>query len=61
MQMRELRQTRDIMVYLVEMDHLNASVKLLEAEIIDFIQCEIKDTLLHYDMKFYSNLKSEPD
>ena len=60
MQMRDLRQTGDIMVYLAEMDRLNASVKLSESEMIDFIQCGIKDTL-HYDMKFYSNLKSNPD
>ena len=42
------------------MDCLNASVKLSESEIIDFIQCGIKD-ILHHDMKFYSNLKSNPN
>ena len=48
------------MTYLVEIDHLNAYVKLSEADIIDFIPCRIKETL-HHDMKFYSELKSRPD
>ena len=46
------------MVYLAEIYHLNALVKLSEADIIDFIQCEIKNTL-YYDMKFYINLKGD--
>ena len=58
--MRDLRQTGDIIVYLAEMDHLNALVKLSESEIIDFIQCRIKD-ILYYNMKFYRDLKSDPD
>ena len=60
MQMQDLRQTGDIMTYLAEMDRLNAYVKLSEADMIDFIQCGIKETL-HHDMKFYSELKSGPD
>ena len=48
------------MAYLAEMDYLNTSVKLSESEIIDFIQYRIMNTL-HHDMKFYSNLKSNPD
>ena len=58
--MMDLRQTKDVLSYLTEMDRLNAYVKLSDSQMIDFISYGIKESLQE-DMKHYKILKTKPD
>ena len=58
--MMDLRQTKDVLSYLTEMDRLNAYVKLSDLQMVDFISHGIKPSL-YEDMKHYKDMRNDPD
>ena len=58
--MMDLRQTKDVLSYLTEMDRLNTYVKLSDSQMVDFISHGIKP-LLYADMKYYKDMRNDPN